>query len=141
MKEAIKKLKSFDIEIKTYIPIEEQANICALVMQSDDYFERKLHLVMGVFCTVVKEADSTLTYDDIVSSGIWDEVYKELKPCVDEITEAVKYYSSIEYAVTKGLEEITKGLNDFAENMPSLDKVIETIEQAQEKLESDKTNG
>lgn len=140
MKEAIKKLKSFDVEIKTYIPIEEQANICAFVMESDDYFERKLKLVMGVFCAVVKEADNTLTYDDIVSSGIWDEVYKELKPYIDEISEGVKYYSSIEYAVTKGLEELTKGLNDFSENMPSLDKVIETLEQAQEKLETDKTN-
>lgn len=141
MKEEYKKLKDFDVEIKTYITLEEQANICSLMMESDNYFERKLHLVMGVFCTVVKDADESLTYDDIVSCGLWEAIAFELAPYIQDIEDAVRYYNSIEYTLTKGLDLLTKSLDEVSENMPSIDKIIETLEQAQDKLETEKTNG
>ena len=132
MKDTIKskKLDGFDITIKTFIPIEEQASICALIMESDDYFERKAKLVVGVFCSIVdeEEIEKDYTYDDIVSSGMWDAIYNELYVYIDEITKAVEYYSSISYQIGKSLEMLADRLTNLNDNLPSIDKVIEMLQ-------------
>ena len=132
MKDTIKskKLEGFDINIKPYIPIEEQNKICTLVMESDNYFEREIKLVLSVFCAVVDDADDKLdlTYDDIVTSGIWDALYEEVGDCIDNIKDAIKYYSSMEYIVNKGLNMLTEKLDNINESFPTLEKVIELMQ-------------
>lgn len=132
MKDKIKfkKLDNFNIVIKTYITLEEEANICDLIMQADNYFERKLKLVTGVFCTVVDDIKdkSDWTYDDIVSSGMWDAIYNELYVYIDEILQAVNYYTSLDYSFTRTLDLVADELNNLTKNLPSLDKVIEVLQ-------------
>lgn len=125
-----KKLEGFDIEIKTFIPIEEQSAICSLAMESDNFFERRMKVVVGVFCAVVDEEESNknYTYNDIVSSGLWDAIYNELYVYVNEIADSIRYYSSLEYQVSRGLDILSTKLTELSENMPSLDKVIEAMQ-------------
>lgn len=132
MKDKIKskKLDGFDITIKTYITLEEEASICDLIMQTDNYFERKLKLVTGVFCTVVDnlEDKSDWTYDDIVSCGMWDAIYNELYVYIDEILKAVNYYTSLDYSFAHALDLVANELNGLSEKVPSWDKIVEMLQ-------------
>lgn len=144
MKDTIKskKLEGFDITIKTFIPIEEQSNICTLIMESDNFFERKVKLVIGVFCAIVDEEEiqKDLTYNDIVSSGMWDAIYNELYVYIDEITKAVEYYSSLGYQIGKGIDMLANKLTDLNDNLPSIEKVVELLQldnEVKENTEND----
>lgn len=117
----------FDTQIKDRLTLAEMESICQDVMTADGYFEREARLVAGVLVYACEEIDVETQVEDVIASGLWDEVQEILKADIKKIREGIAYYDSLGYVLTKLMDNVTDELNNLVDKIPTLDKVIDAM--------------
>lgn len=123
------KLDGWDIEVRPYLTLSECKVIADKMCECEDVFDRNSMLVACVMsaCTnFFDNNDVEYTYEDIVYSGLWDDVlfagesyFYDLSSCIELINSEVKRRTSLEGQ----LESISKAID------PKLiEQVIKAVE-------------
>lgn len=124
-------LEKYDIHVTPYLTLEQQKKIAELMLETDDLFDRKAILVVGVLaaCTDIDDDDVLSEYDTIMASGVYNAVLEINESYIRDVEDMVKNYDSIDYTFTKLCNKISDSINQLANSMPTESKLVELAEQ------------
>lgn len=140
MKELIKVnkvyLEEFEVYVEPYMTIQQEQATVNLMMETNDEFVRKIALMNSVieFCTDIP-TDENIDLNDIIVSGLWDEIVCICESPIREIKEIIKKYDSMDYAFSQILDILSDNIENISSMLPSQDKIEEIIKSMVEKQE------
>ena len=118
-----------DVNTKTMLVTTYVDAIVSAPNEIAGYLEAEYGLKLGIIELLTNVNIKDITLDEIVCSGLWDEVcskvinYMELRDDIDRILEQVKYSQSLVSTINK----LVKQISELLENVKNLDMSQEGI--------------
>lgn len=127
-------LEKYDVHVNPYMTIQQEQATVNLMMGEEDEFAKKIALMNSViaFCTDIP-TDQDIDLNDVIMSGLWEEVAYICANPIFEIESAMKKYNSMDYAFSKLLNKLSDNIEDFTSALPSVDEFIRNMVEGQEK--------
>jgi len=132
-----------DVEIKSYLPIEDEYDIVMITLQKafeegiynpiklDMYFHLNLiYMFTNLVFTDKEREDESKLYDEMKSSGFMNKFlenidpikYKEMQEIIDEIADARVQYNSTAASVLRNF------IDDLPRNAEAAQKIVENFD-------------
>ncbi len=124
----------YDINLRPYLTLQEQEAIVSLMLNSDNLVEREVKLITGVveFCTDIP-TDSDVDINDIIISGLWDEIQDKMGDYIWNVEHMVSKYDSMDFTFSKLVNLLAEKLDSLANALPNENQLVEIAKGLLEK--------
>lgn len=124
----------YDVNLRPYLTLQEQETIVSLMLNSDNLIEREVKLITGVveFCTDIP-TDSDVDINDIIISGLWDEIYDKMGNYILNVEYMVSKYDSMDFTFSKLVNLLAEKLDSLANALPNENQLVEIAKGLLEK--------
>lgn len=124
----------YDINLTPYLTLQEQEAIVSLMLNSDNLVEREVKLITGVveFCTDIP-TDSDVDINDIIISGLWDEIQDKMGDYIWNVEDMVSKYDSMDFTFSKLVNLLAEKLDSLANALPNENQLVEIAKGLLEK--------
>ena len=127
-------LEKYDVHVNPYMTIQQEQATVNLMLEEDDEFARKIALMNSVvaFCTDIP-TDQGIDLNDVIMSGLWEEITHICVNPIHEIEWTIKKYDSMDYAFSKLLNKLSDNIENFTSALPSVEDLVRNMVENQEK--------